>query len=374
MGEVAAIAEPDGTPLVEGAAYLLRPGQGEEERVALNIGDTVLKGDVVVTGEDTVLELLLGINGRLRLSPGSRLRMEEITPKATAEGIITYRRVELLAGEVRSRVRQNTVTPAPVLLITVGSRLTVGHPELATRGGVDAVVRHDPEAREAVATVLNGAVRIQRQDPVSREQVELALGPGYRLQLPPPEERLAHPRPLGSPLLETEDIIDWPRFLSYLQRAGTEERSTPARAIWSALPAELRRTVRRVLQTDTEELPDLRQAATEVRQRVLDVINQQFLREGELYARPLWTDAKLSDEARQRLAAVEDRDLKAEDLVLLNRLLLESTLPEHVERLADQPQRRLLALQSLRDRYAFSTEWRRAEAPPPPRESSLGGP
>ncbi|MFW5857809.1 MAG: hypothetical protein ACOCX4_08025 [Planctomycetota bacterium] len=376
MGEVVRVQGEGGG--AGGTAWVLHQGANPDEGrlPRLGAGDRLRKGDEVRTGPETSVEILLGLNARMRIDADSRVRMQELTVEETADGTITYRRIELLAGGLRARVRQNTVTPTPVLVISVAATLSVGLPRLSAPGGVDILVQANPEEIGTEVKALNGGVRVSRD---SRDRLELMRGQGLSIDGRLPGFR--HPRPLASSEIVAGDIIDWTRLLTRLRDAGeggsptAEQRDALREAVWRRLPAGLQREIRRILTAGPTDLLELREEQAALRVRLLDALND-LMRQRDLFTGVRAEMADLNEEERRLQTSLREEQLEPEEVALFNRLLLESALPGEMHALAENHQRTEAAIAALKREHAFANELTGSVRTfePPPRDSILGGP
>jgi hypothetical protein len=366
MGEIETVEGPD-------AGVVLRrrkPGSADQwKEEPATPGDRVLRGDEIRTGEGASVEILLGLNGRLRIAPSSRVRFVSMEIEEEGDQLRTLRKVKLHSGALRARVRHNSVTPAPVLVVSLDSLVSVGLPEYAVRGGVDALVRHPEKGETAEVVTLNGTIEVDAQ-----KSKRLPVQRGELLELPV-REGLGEPRPVAPAVLVEQDIVEWSRFLVRLRQKGTMTRSSPgrwgplARQIWPELSASIRSDIEALLAGRQRSVSD-----TGLRDRMLDELNA-LLERPDLFTDTGRDEVRLSAEQRRRLGMLRSGELATREVVLQNRLLLESAFPSDVKDLNADAARTDRSIEHLKTVYAFSSE-RRAGAPsPPPRPAEgLGGP
>jgi hypothetical protein len=208
-----------------------RSGENESG-VRLRVGDNLRMGDTVETGSDSTLEVLFGRNGRMRLQPESRVRMVDISEMKKENYLLQRRRIDLEAGSLRVRVRQNTLRPEPVLIIGIGADVTVGRPDMAPDegGGVDAVVARagGKDAPEARLTVINGAVYVTRLSSGRRDSQGLAVKKGNALDVPPPKEKFPTVGDLAR--LSEQDILLIRRRYAFSNEGFARRRPSPVGA------------------------------------------------------------------------------------------------------------------------------------------------
>lgn len=93
----------------------------------LQIGGKIYVGDEIETSANGSIEILIGLNDRVRLAGDTEIRINgsDVSAKPSADLTITTHRTELLLrrGELRVRVRENVVTPTPVRIVAANMRL-----------------------------------------------------------------------------------------------------------------------------------------------------------------------------------------------------------------------------------------------------------
>lgn len=93
----------------------------------LQIGSAIYVGDVITTEDDGSVEIVLGINVRIRLGENTAIKItnQHLEDKMKSGIERKSRRVEisLRYGEMRVRVRENLVTPAPVTVYAANLRV-----------------------------------------------------------------------------------------------------------------------------------------------------------------------------------------------------------------------------------------------------------
>lgn len=101
------------------------------------IGAKVYVGDEIETGSDGTLEVLFGLNVRMRLAGNTAIRIssrkvtlvETVVPSKQT----TLLSVLLLRGELRTRVRENLVTPTPVQIVAANMQLLLPRSDCLVR-------------------------------------------------------------------------------------------------------------------------------------------------------------------------------------------------------------------------------------------------
>lgn len=171
MGEIVSI---------EGSNVWVKAEAGTDvnKKADVRVGDKIYMGSVVSTDNDTVVEILLGFNARIRLGAGTIVKMDNISVDEDKNLSLTNRKIILDRGSIRARVKQNTVTPTPVLVISVAAEMAVGLPDLAVEGGVDILVEKDKNQKEAVVKVLNGSIKMERKSGMLGKKEESRLDKG----------------------------------------------------------------------------------------------------------------------------------------------------------------------------------------------------
>ncbi|MBN1257534.1 MAG: hypothetical protein JXA52_07495 [Planctomycetes bacterium] len=382
IGEVIAIRRAEETDSLVPRAKISR-SETEPGRVfsQLNVGDIILTGDTVSTEPGAVMEILLGLNARLRLEPGTRLRMVEMDARKTLKGVITHRRMELLSGGIRARVRENTVTPSPILFAMDKVEITVGLEQFAVPGGIDVFINYGSVGQERDVAVYNGTVEIFRPAYLSRKMERIFLTSGSRLLIPEQKVPFSTPLTLASPYFEAEEIEDWPLLLKHLRACGEELKSEhPACGyvesnLWLGLGEALQQEISRLAGTPgNEDLNPVINQEAGFRQRFLARLNWLLEQRPLGAARPKQSEDSKADNSAGGVYQAK-MVLPAPEISLRNRLLLESTFPGIIKPMEGDNQRVAAAIRRLQMASAFSNEdWRRRAAPPPLQEEMLSGP
>ncbi len=182
-----------GSKLVMGTVTLVSGGQAwvvfknsnKKERMKVRVGDKIFMGSNIVTDSNATVELLLGFNARIRLGSSSILKMKNIRNEEQDKMSLTFRKIILEKGQLRARVKQNTITPSPVIIISVSSEMAVGMPELATMGGVDVFVQKGKTPNSSIMQVLNGSVKMKTKISLIRAASEIVVSKGQERELQP---------------------------------------------------------------------------------------------------------------------------------------------------------------------------------------------
>lgn len=95
----------------------------------LLVGGKVFVGDEIETGSGGMIEITFGVNSRLHLPQNSSARiMGQSVKEEVVEGIArvtTTTEVLLRRGALRCRVRENLVTPTPLVIIAANARFVL---------------------------------------------------------------------------------------------------------------------------------------------------------------------------------------------------------------------------------------------------------
>ncbi|MBN2710946.1 MAG: FecR domain-containing protein [Planctomycetes bacterium] len=147
VGEVVAI-----TDVVN---VLRENGDGVYEEKKLQVGDKVFVNDRINVGVSSSIEITLGINARLRVGPGSSMRIVDRTdiPTSDNKGVMTKRDVELTSGSARVRVRKNEISASPILLISGDVQIMLQRS--------DAVIERSREESENTVMILRGKADVK---------------------------------------------------------------------------------------------------------------------------------------------------------------------------------------------------------------------
>ncbi|MHC4870229.1 MAG: FecR family protein [Planctomycetota bacterium] len=187
MGEVVAIS---------GNKSWIMSDAAKGKRIEVRVGDKIFMGSDLITDNATTVELLLGFNARLRLGKGTEIKMDNIVMNEDKDMSFTTRKIVLRKGTVRARVKQNIVTPTPVLVISASAEMSVGLPDLAVQGGVDILVEKDKSKKEAVVKVLNGSIKMERKGGMLSQNDETIVEKGL----------IQRVIPVGNPLPESDHM------------------------------------------------------------------------------------------------------------------------------------------------------------------------
>jgi signal peptidase II len=145
-----------------------------------------------------------------------------------------------------------------------------------------------------------------------------------------------------SPLLRVEEVWDWPGFSARLRDHAAAGQPGLPRVLWELLPQSVQGTLR--------DAAAGRPPSPQQRDEAVQAIN------GALRNRSLATTTGLPESAVPRTALVgsDPRDLSEEQVLRLNRLLLEAWFPQELQGIAHA---RLAGDPFLRNRYPVVAPW-----------------
>lgn len=136
-----------------------RPIPGSESGSSfeeIQLGDAVRDEDRLLTRETGALEIVFGINSRLRLGPQTTLAFLSLTTQTSSPTSLSVtRRLRLEEGSLRLRVRLNTVMP-------ITFEIESGNALLTLRQG-DLLLQRDSQKTEVA--ILKGEVEIRTKKP-----------------------------------------------------------------------------------------------------------------------------------------------------------------------------------------------------------------
>ncbi len=127
-----------------GAVDVARRVAGSASDVSrLQIGDKLYVGDVFTLSKDAQLELVFGINARIRVEGGSSFRLRGMFQTNPDDNGVqkTIRLIELKTGSLRARVKKNEITPSLLMMVA-------GHAAVLVQRG-DAVLSRSGQVSEA---------------------------------------------------------------------------------------------------------------------------------------------------------------------------------------------------------------------------------
>lgn len=155
--------------------------EGEVEPIQLQVGDKLLVGDEVRVGIDSVAEVTLGLNARLRIGAGSVVRVlgKKKYPKTDNNVEIVKRDVELAHGSARVRVRKNELSPSPVLMISGDVQLMLNR--------ADTKVERQSQSKKSTVMVFGGQaeVKLKTRGETGLEETRTStLGEGQKMLVP----------------------------------------------------------------------------------------------------------------------------------------------------------------------------------------------
>ena len=118
---------------VSGLVNVRRNEAGGREMVRrVQPGDAAYVGDQFEVGMNSSLELIFGMNSRLKIGADSILRMVQKSVEKKSEAVtVSQSDLELKKGSARVRVRKNTRTPSPMLIVAGTARLTLNQTDAA---------------------------------------------------------------------------------------------------------------------------------------------------------------------------------------------------------------------------------------------------
>lgn len=103
----------------------------------LQIGGKIFVGDEIATSGNGTIEIIFGVNVRIRLAGASMLRVADRTVSTKTEDgyerVTSTTEVLLRKGELRARVRENLVTPTPLLITAANMRLLLPRADVILR-------------------------------------------------------------------------------------------------------------------------------------------------------------------------------------------------------------------------------------------------
>ncbi len=103
----------------------------------MQTGAPIYVGDIIKTGQDGSIELVFGVNNRLRLSANTEIRISNLeVSKKEHDGytrVTSMIEILLRFGEMRVRVRENLVTPAPIKVIAANTQVVLPRSDLIIR-------------------------------------------------------------------------------------------------------------------------------------------------------------------------------------------------------------------------------------------------
>lgn len=122
----------------------------------------------------------------------------------------------------------------------------------------------------------------------------------------------------GAPLLRASDVVDWPTLLNRLRQEAQDDDPTPGKQICRKLP-----------EATTAELLNLRTSMSPtdaVKMRLISELNV-LLRDTRLYEATAWRPVLLGRREADLVQAMEDGKLKDNEVIRLNRRLVELAYP-----------------------------------------------
>jgi len=142
VGEIAAIV---------GEVSLMRAlGYKLEKFPQPMVGERIFVEDQLGVGKASAVEIVLGMNGRLRLGSDSILKILDLWEMSDGAVIAQQRNFQIEKGQARLRLRRNEQRPTPALVVAGKAVLLLG--------GGDAVVQREAEGGRIM--VLNGEAEV----------------------------------------------------------------------------------------------------------------------------------------------------------------------------------------------------------------------
>lgn len=119
------------------------------------------------------------------------------------------------------------------------------------------------------------------------------------------------------------DIVEGPRLVVALRRAGLSPGDSPGKRIWSLLDDTGREKLLKLREVEEGENAEFLQGMRALRTELTTLIHRR-----DLYDADAWSDVSPSKEARDLLAQPRNK-LTKDELARMNRLLVEAAFPAH---------------------------------------------
>lgn len=160
--------------LIGEVKVLRSSGQEEQEAILLKAGEKIFVGDQFEVGKASAVELVMGVNARLRLGSDSVMRiLQKVERNGSNDEVTTQRDMELTRGSARVRVRKNLKTPSPILVVSGSLALTVDRSDAVVnrKSDLSSVVVLRGEAAVIMKKRGNRGWDSDRPVPVRRREV-----------------------------------------------------------------------------------------------------------------------------------------------------------------------------------------------------------
>jgi len=123
---------------------------------------------------------------------------------------------------------------------------------------------------------------------------------------------------------EDHDVAHWREFLTTIAAQAKADEMSPGKRLWDYLGDEIKKELAALKPKSIREIPD------ELKEKVFEEFNRLLVEGEDFWDGESWGDMEFSYYEELLLKKVDDAEIEEDDLIFINRRLLEKAYPKYV--------------------------------------------